>query len=211
MDRMHVRGPIWHVLISLSLLGCYDMHGYERDAGSPLGRDATVIGLDAPLDVSPVIEPRPDAGVDYCAQAIAAIRGGADPESIGCDGRTFPRVCETEVGECCWLSLSCAIEPGDGGHLESSLGCYDVCDQSCAAQTADDCALFPYCEWFEPFACGPGPAGTIEGPVCVNHREGPCETDGDCAEGRRCQTYWINPCLGASCDACGGEERRCAY
>ena len=187
------------------------MHGYARDTGSSVIADGGLLPRpDVPIDSRPSIHPPPppDAGEDYCAQAIAAIQTGVAPESIGCDGRTFPHHCEIDVGECCWLSVSCAIDPGDGGHLISSLGCYDVCDQSCGAQTQDDCALFPNCEWFEPFACGPGPAGDIEGPACINQREGPCESDGDCAEGRRCQTYWINPCLGADCDACGATAFR---
>lgn len=206
---MVLRGTTWHAaLLVLSLVpGCFDMHGRPGatpDAGTvppradasvhpPLARDAAVI----------------DAG-GYCGEAIRLIREGVPASELGCDGRTFPRECGERVGLCCQLSLFCAVDPGDGGHLEAQLSCDDSCEQSCALQTLDDCALFPYCERFDPGACGPAPEGVIEGPACIDRRHGPCASDADCELGTRCREHWVNPCLGRECDACGGTESFCS-
>lgn len=215
---MFARGPTWHALVGflsiLSLLpGCYEAHGRSADAGRDVrsvdaGRDA-FLGRDAPFRGD---ADRPYDGGDLCLPYFEQLRAGVPAESIGCDGRTFPRGCVTAVGECCQLFLDCAIEPGDGGHVVANLSCDDSCEQGCAAQTPDDCALFPYCEFFDPEACGPAPAGFIEGPLCVYRRAASCATDADCAvsAGEHCRRFWINPCAGMPCDACGGEERRCS-
>lgn len=216
---MFARGPTWHALVSvvapLSLLsvvpvaGCYDAHGNYVDTG----RDARPFrDVAPPIDVAIVDAAASPDGGDRCQSYFEQLRSGVAPESIGCDGRTFPRGCVTPVGECCQLFLDCAIEPGDGGHVVANLSCDDSCDQGCPAQTLEDCALFPYCEHFDPGACGPASAGIIEGPACIYRRGAPCSSDADCAvtSGERCRTYWINPCAGLPCDACGGEERRCS-
>lgn len=183
-----------------ALPGCFEMHGRPeaRDAGADVRdfRDAS------PIDV---------AAADRCEEIFAQLRSGVPAESIGCDGRSFPRDCSEALGECCYLTLECAVEPADGGHVVASLSCWDSCDQRCGTFAPEDCPLVPYCEWFDPGACGPAPLGAIEGPACVTRRGAACSRDAECADGERCQTFWINPCAGLSCEACGGEERRCAY
>lgn len=210
------RGPVWHVAIALSLLsGCYDMHGAARPGDVP--RDASSPALDAMAPAPDASLPIPDAGPrtddagDRCASVLAALRAGVPAESIGCDGRTFPRDCAAEVGLCCTVFLGCAIDPGDGGHVTADLTCTDDCDQSCGAQRLDDCAFYPWCERFDPGACGPAPDGIVEGPACIRRRGDPCSSDGDCSAGAECASYWINPCAGLPCAACGGEERRCSF
>lgn len=198
--------------------GCFDMHGRE---GPPIDAGATV---DAPrladtpsrADVPdpPVLRdasPAVDSGSDLCTRAIELMRGGTPAVEIGCDGRTFPRECVVPVGACCQLFVTCLIAPTDGGNLEASLTCDDSCDQSCGGQAWQDCALFPYCERFDPGACGPAPAGVIEGPACITRRGPPCVNDADCSVGARCAEYWVNPCAGLPCDACGGTERYCSF
>lgn len=193
------RGPLWHVLLlPLLLAGCYEMHA--------AGRTDAALTLDAAVRV--------DAGApvtdDACADAIARLRAGEAPESIRCDARTFPEGCQERVGACCTLFVGCAPAPGDGGHVVTELPCTDLCIHSCDAQSLDDCALFSYCERFEPDACGPAPDGIIDGPACISRRENRCESDADCDEGRTCRSYWVHPCPGGRCAACGREERSCA-
>lgn len=188
------------------------MHGRpvpEVDAG--VARDAAP-AADAhrpppPLDAALVA----DAGGDPCTRAIERMRAGTPAVEIGCDGRTFPRECVVPVGACCQLHVTCLIAPTDGGNLEASLACDDSCDQSCGGQALDDCALFPYCERFDPGACGPAPPGVVEGPACITRRGAACTTDAECAAGARCAEYWVNPCAGLPCDACGGTERFCSF
>ncbi len=230
--RMLAPGTVWHSLglrlasacATLALAGCYAFHERAEPSAGPPRADAGASHVvptvppraDAGAShVVPTVPPRADAGAGAvvagrCAELIDAIRGGAAPGSIGCDGRTFPRGCSVPVGECCTLGLSCAIEPSDGGTVEWTLSCDDDCDQSCGAHTLDDCLLVPGCERFTPDACGPAPAGMIEGPACITRRGAPCGSDADCADAGRCQSYWINPCAGMGCDACGGEARFCS-
>lgn len=212
---MLVRGTLWHSLVltpalsaTLALAGCYALHERTEPIAELPRADAGA------SPIVPTVPPRVDAGsppaVDRCAELFAAIRAGAAPGTLGCDGRTFEHGCVLPVGACCQLAPYCAIDPGDGGTVQWSLDCDDDCDQSCGAQTMDDCAFYPYCEPFDPGACGPAPEGVIEGPACITRRGSRCDSDADCADTGRCQSYWINPCLGLACDACGGEERRCA-
>ena len=114
----------WHSLgalcACLALTGCYDAHG----RGGP-----PVPGLDGgPTDA--YVPSFPDAwsldvaladGGGRCGELFAMLRAGVAPEEIGCDGRTFPRDCVEPVSECCQLHLACAIDPGDGGHVEAVL------------------------------------------------------------------------------------------
>lgn len=173
------------------------------DAGLPwdAGADVRDFRDAAPLDA---------AAADRCADLFALIRSGVPAESIGCDGRTFPRDCVEVVSPCCQAALVCNIEPTDGGTVGVVLDCDDSCDQSCGAYAPEDCPLVPGCELFDPHACGPAP-GFIEGPACIYPRGAPCSADAECPDDQRCRGYWINPCLGAPCDACGGEEWRCSY
>lgn len=201
--------PTWHivVLLGLALGGCFEAHGrgVAPPEPVPLPADAGAApdsGLRA-LDAGPA-----DAGA--CAELVAAIRAGAVPASIGCDGRTFPRDCALPVGACCFAELGCALEPGDGGHVTVALSCVDSCDQSCAAQAREDCAFFPYCEWFDESACGGSEGDVIAGPSCAPRRASPCPLEGPCPDGLTCRRYWVNPCLGRRCAACGAEASYCA-
>jgi hypothetical protein len=224
------RASIWHSLAlggCLLFTGCYDAHGHGgsppdarlTDASTPWSFDTsfapdawaadasvpwthdTSFAFDAPAD---------DAG-GPCAELFASLRAGVRPEELGCDGRTFPRECLEPVSPCCRLHLRCEVEPGDGGHVVAGLDCEDWCAQGCATYDAEDCALVPGCEWFAPAACGPAPPGVIEGPACIDARGAVCASDAECPDGQRCRRYWINPCAGLPCDACGGDEGRCAY
>ena len=203
-------GPTWHIaaLVALvSMAGCYDMHAAGRtDAGASPDAPAR---RDGGAPTSDVGAPSIDAG-DACAEAIARLRAGEAAESIGCDGRTFPAECRAVVGRCCTLYVSCEVAPTDGGHLVADLACTDLCAQDCGSQLLEDCALFPYCERFEPDACGPPPDGIIGGPACIAERSDPCEDDADCDAGLTCRSYWVHPCPGGRCAACGAEERRCS-
>lgn len=202
--RLHGGGTMlravsaWHIAIALATLssGCFLAHdraapGPSTDAGAGPVSDAGATG-------------------DVCAQVIARIRAGESPESIGCGRGFLPVDCVVSVGECCVATIGCDIAPTDGGHVTVQLSCDDSCDQGCAAQRRDDCGLFPYCQWFDEGACGPGTPGAITGPVCAPRRRGPCDREGACEPGQTCRTYWVNPCAGMACDACGGEASFCS-
>jgi hypothetical protein len=212
---MRLRETSWHtVVVSICLVaGCYDMHG----RGSPLpGPGPDPEPPPPPRDAGADVRDFRDvwlvdaAAIDRCAELFALLGSGVPPESIGCDGRTFPRDCVELVSPCCQAALVCNVEPTDGGTVGVVLSCDDWCDQSCGAYAPEHCAFIPGCEFFAPHACGPAP-GFIEGPACIYRRGGPCSTDADCSDGQRCHAYWINPCEGLPCAACGGEEHRCSY
>lgn len=215
---MPTRGPSWHTsaiaaLCLAVIAGCYDMHGRGSplpgpgpDPEPPWPRDA---GADVPVwPVDAAVAPH-DGG-DRCDELFALLRAGVAADSIGCDGRTFPRDCVEPVSECCQLHLVCEIEPTDGGHVAALLSCDDWCAQGCDTYGPEHCSLVPGCEWFDPRACGPAP-GFIEGPACIYRRGEACTTDAECPDGQRCRGYWTNPCADLPCDACGGEEHRCSY
>lgn len=227
---MRARGPTWHagrscarpvllrgarlvsalVVAGAALCGCFDMHGRPAPAVDAGAAADAPRRADAPALIPPDAPDSPPPPPDRCAEAMERIRRGEAPSSMGCDGRTFPRECLVPAGLCCQLVVTCRVDPGDGGTLEAWLTCDDWCDQSCAGQSLDDCALFPYCERFEPGACGPAPPGVIEGPACIGRRGAPCATDAECPDGARCLEHWVNPCAGLPCDACGGTARWCA-
>lgn len=197
------RGAAWHVLLSLALAGCYISHG------APPGHEPPPL-VDAGL-ARPDASTRIDAGTPptSCERWFAALGAGVAPEDLPCDGRTFPRDCVAPVSECCEVWLTCEVAAHDGGHVAPIVSCDDWCDQGCHVYAERDCNLVG-CEWFVG-GCGPAPAGVVEGPACIPPRGAPCVDDGDCHDGMRCQRYWIDPCAGAGCDACGGEARHCAY
>jgi hypothetical protein len=114
--------------------------------------------------------------------------------------------CQRPFGAgCCRRVLRC-----EDGVIVDRVDCDDDCDQACHANlSAGDCALQPGCEWFRSTACGPAPPGSIAGPACIPQRGGPCDIATDCAAGQQCTSFWINPCEGLPCTACGGTERRC--
>lgn len=211
---MRSRASLWHIPLVVAALvaGCYDMHGRSSPLPGPGPDPEPPRPRDAGADVRDFrdVWPVDVAVVDRCTEVFARLRTGVPPESIGCDGRTFPRDCLEPVNECCQLALLCEIDPGDGGHVSVVLTCDDSCAQGCGTYDAEDCALVPGCEFFDPHACGPAP-GFIEGPACIDERGAPCSVDAECPDGQRCRGYWINPCAGAACDACGGEEWRCSY
>jgi hypothetical protein len=219
---MTLHAPTWHnlgaLVAALCLAGCFEAHG-PRGAGPAPGPapgldagsvDARATGsADASaLDVTFV--PLRDAG-DACAQLLATLRVGLAPEEIECDVWTFPRDCTEPVNPCCTLQLACVADhPGARGHVATILACDGWCAQGCSTYDDEDCAIVPGCEWFAPGACGPAPDGFVEGPACIDARGATCVSDAECPDRQRCRAYWINPCAGLPCDACGGEERRCS-
>src|SRR5690242_16771715 len=79
------------------------------------------------------------------------------------------------------------------------------CDEAVAP---DEClASHAQCRWLVPTGCGPAPDGVVTQPSCVGVSS--CHSDAECGFGRRCVQYWIDPCAGATCDACGGTEGHC--
>src|SRR5690606_37803206 len=113
------------------------------------------------------------------------------------------------INPCCEVVPYCVAHAHDGGHVAVAVNCDDWCAQGCATYSPDGCTLAG-CEWFAPHACGPAPPGAVEGPRCLEPRGAACSVDADCPDGHRCRAYWVNPCATRDCDACGGEERRCA-
>jgi hypothetical protein len=209
---MSALGSNWHTLLAILIFtapGCFLAHGRETPA-EPGPSTPEPIAPEDPDAGGSIGEPVPiDAGAsDPCAPLFAALREDR-LEEIGCDGRTFRDECALEVSPCCTVHIYCAIDPGDGGHLTAAVTCDDWCAQGCETYAQEGCAL-PGCEWFAPNACGPAPEGVIEGPRCIDPRGSSCSIDADCPAGERCLTYWIDPCAGSDCDACGGEELRCA-
>lgn len=233
---MRLRGSAWHIAIlalSSSVSGCFLTHELDPSTEPPpVGPSPTDPRPTEPTPTDPRPTPRPtepippgpvpapldagiapadagpDAMIDRCAPLFAAMREGR-LEEIGCDGRTFRDECFVEVNPCCQIWIYCATEPTDGGHLAAALSCDDSCAQHCETYSRDGCALAG-CEWFDPGACGPAPEGVIEGPTCTAPRGEVCTTDGECPVGTVCRSYFVDPCAGSACDACGGTEQRCA-
>jgi hypothetical protein len=132
-----------------------------------------------------------------CAQAF-------DPSNGSCDEKTFGTCSRPVAGiPCCTRHLSC-----DKGVIVDQISCNDSCAQGCSLVTnASDCVAYA-CTWFVG-GCPPAPPGVIEGPACVGKIGSPCVTDDDCADDERCKEFWIDPCAGSNCDACGGTQRFC--
>jgi hypothetical protein len=204
------------LLCSIALLGgCFASHD---GAGVPFGSEPT-----DPSPSEPIRRPRPDAGRILVDAGPVVVDGGTpreepvDPEPTpipgpGCnaylDGHPFPTCDASDFGECtraiegvacCFRHVAC-----QDGVVAESIFCDDVCDQSCrAVANAPDCVAFG-CEWFQNDACGPAPPGVVEGPLCIPRRGIACTSDDECPLGQLCTPFYIDPCEGAMCDACGG-------
>ena len=112
------------------------------------------------------------------------------------------------ISECCTVHVTCegTLERAT---LRREVSCNDSCAQGCDVLDASGCNLDPTCEWLDDGACGPVPEGLVAGPACIDRRGAECEDDDDCDTGV-CNGYWVDPCAGEGCAACGAEEHRCA-
>lgn len=187
------------------ITACFGSHGNHvlpsevadagRDAGRSSERDSSVPLPDAGSLMSPI-----DAGppASSCDEYLMGRR------SETCSVSDFGRCSHTIAGvPCCTRDVYC-----DDGVVVDETSCTDDCAQSCElVEDASDCEAFR-CEWFVG-GCGPAPEGFIGGPRCIRRRGSSCAEDSDCEAGQRCQDFWIDPCAGAACDACGGEARFC--
>lgn len=157
----------------------------------------------SPTDASPADALPADAGppLTACEEAITWARaGGTEPQAC----TPLPDNCHAPVNPCCDVFFHC-----EDGQILRQVTCDDSCAQGCSTYTQDDCALDPTCAWFDSGACGPGPEGTIEGPICAPRPLGPCGAGGTCPENERCLDFLINPCLGEECDACAAVVQVC--
>ncbi|MBX3274656.1 MAG: hypothetical protein KF729_30600 [Sandaracinaceae bacterium] len=190
--------PTFGAALLLFTLGCSANHTRgDDDAGRPPASDAGRASVDAGRDPEPIPTPS-----DACARAAAG-----EPD-VACDPATFEPCHRPVAGvRCCSISFACR-----GGRVVGEAGfCTDDCAQGCPLITeAFDCAATG-CEWFTG-GCGPAPEGVIEGPRCLWPRGEACATDADCdpSAGTRCVAFWVDPCAGSTCDACGGEARFCS-
>jgi hypothetical protein len=198
------RSGLITTFVALHAPGCFLTH--ER-AGTVPATDAGAVRDAASLDAQPPSDaavPPGEPEVRVCEDALAAIASGLEPSDVSCAFATS-EPCSLAVSECCTATLAC-----EAGRLRHYLSCDDSCDQRCSRYPRDTCALAS-CEWLLGDACGEGPPGSIAGPGCIERRGAPCTRDAECMLGQHCASFWINPCRGLPCDACGGEERRCAY
>ncbi|MEM9192872.1 MAG: hypothetical protein AAGF12_27100 [Myxococcota bacterium] len=165
----------------------------EDDASSG-PRDASSRPEDAAVDHT-----LPDASVPNTCDAV--LDGGMDRT---CDEATFGTCFRAVDGvPCCDRNVFC-----EGGVVQDIVICDDSCAQTCS-RIGDpvDCVAFQ-CEWFVG-GCGPGPEGSVEGPACVRPRGEACEEPSDCATGQQCVNFWVDPCAGSTCGACGAEAFFC--
>lgn len=168
----------------------------ERDASTPRADSGAA-------DAGPLPDPLPEPiPVDACERAAA---GELD---VRCDATTF-EVCARPVAgvPCCSISFECE----DGRVVASGGFCTDDCAQGCPLITDTfDCEVSG-CEWFVG-GCGPAPDGVIDGPRCVWPRGASCSSDADCdpSSGTSCVSFWVDPCAGSPCAACGGEAGFCS-
>lgn len=176
----------------------------RRPVDAAVGADvAVVVDAGAGPDAAPA-DAAPGPPLDRCEAALARFRDGEDGP-FACDDWAVAE-CGAQISECCWVYAYCA-----DGFVERSVTCDDSCAQGCSTYAARDCALDPYCAWFDSGACGPAPEGVIEGPVCAPRRGVACSVNGECEQGQRCQGFLIDPCAGSNCDACGGVAGYCVW
>ena len=186
-------------VLCLFLLACAASHTRDGDAGSA-PPDAGPTTSDAGTPEPP--EPPPPVPTDPCERAAAG-----EP-AVRCDPSTFEACTRPVAGvPCCSISFEC-----EAGRVVPRGGfCTDDCAQGCPRITDSfDCEASG-CEWFTG-GCGPAPDGVVEGPRCVWPRGEACTSDADCdpSSGTSCVSFWIDPCAGSTCDACGGEARFCS-
>ena len=144
--------------------------------------------------------PAPDGGLGPAPDCRALIDRAGEP----CEAESFPN-CTVPFGAgCCAHEVYC-----DAGLIADGIFCEDDCDQACHANPdAANCALQPGCTWFVG-GCDPPPEGFVTGPACIGTPGAACGDAADCPLGTECLSYWIDPCAGADCDACGAETRQC--
>jgi hypothetical protein len=186
----------------LLLLACSASHTHDRDASAPPFR------IDGGLDAGPIARDSGPIADDAGPPADACERAAAGEPNVACDPATF-ETCAREVAgvPCCSISFEC-----EAGRVVARDGfCTDDCAQGCPLVTDSfDCAVSG-CEWFIG-GCGPAPDGVVEGPRCIWPRGDACTSDADCdpSSGTTCVSFWVDPCAGSTCDACGGEARFCS-
>ncbi|MCB9604371.1 MAG: hypothetical protein H6720_28955 [Sandaracinus sp.] len=184
------------VALLLPLLACAASHerpGTREPSPTPGPIDGGFAVDAAPLPV--------DAGPDACTRALAG------EAHVACDEATFEHCSRPVAGvPCCSTLFEC-----EAGEVVARAGfCTDECANGCSMiLDAVDCSASG-CEWFVG-GCGPAPVGFVDGPRCMQRRGDTCMTDADCdvSLGERCRSFWIDPCEGSSCAACGAEVRYC--
>ncbi len=65
------------------------------------------------------------------------------------------------------------------------------------------------CTWFVGGCADETDPSFIYGPQCVPPLDTPCVSNADCTEHETCLGFWVDPCAGEDCDACGALERYC--
>jgi hypothetical protein len=110
---------------------------------------------------------------------------------------------------CCWAEIACVAPGSAAAYLERTIGCNDACPVTCGERELEHCLLDPSCEIFDPGACGPAPPGVVEGPACIGRHFGSCDGNAPCLPPRRCVPFWVNPCAGLPCLACGAVQHFC--
>lgn len=212
--------PLFTLLACFAFVGCIDDPHEEMPPGQG-GPDAGAADAmadatdDTSVDLGP---PGPDASPPMsCAEAVEHYRlGGVGP--VGCEGWAEP--CTATLDTCCEVELTCAdglvervvtcdldrVEPADAPADPVPPVCTPHCDQ----HDLDTCALDPRCAPFVLAGCGPAPPQVYVGPVCAPRWGAACQSNDDCSEDEYCAAFWIDPCAGAECEACGAEARYCA-
>lgn len=121
------------------------------------------------------------------------------------------------------------FSPGCGDDPLAAAGCYVRCptDSDCGAgftcrvvsinpcanslcdacgQQVALCLPATTCTQLSP-GCGPPSERSTMLPAAGCYQT--CSSAQDCAAGQRCVLRWVDPCAGAFCDACGGEQGVC--
>lgn len=160
----------------------------------------------APPDAVPPDAARPaDAGVGPAPDCRALLGTAGE----ACDPESFPGCSLTFGAGCCAHVIFC-----EDGRVREGEDCTDDCDQRCGVNPDPfECGLQRGCSWFEG-GCDPPAEGFVAGPACIPTPGAVCAVgafDPECPDGQQCLAYWVDPCAGADCDACGGEAHFCGY